>query len=226
MRIRLPHSGSALLSKVHRSRTWRVDCESTDGAMSVSLGLLQSWAERNPKHRFFTIASHCFRPSDEVLAWAAALRNLWVGHTVSAAFHETELDVRFAAIGRFLKCRIPSVVWIVTHAGWDNEAVLRRVLELVPGDRVIEAPLRHGTSTQELPMLRANPLGACGDHRVTRRGVFVVEHRPMPDGEGIASVLVDRLGREVSPVGRASRCRHCRIRCGETCLDASSPRSG
>lgn len=223
MAIRLPRNGNPALRKAHGTGIWRVDCESADGAMSVSLGILQSWAEANARHRFFTIASHCFRPSGEMLCWASALRNLWVGHSVSAAFHEAELDVRLASIARFLEYRIPAVVWIVTHEGWDNEAVLRRVLELVPAERVIEAPLRHGTATQELPMLREHGIASCGDHRVADGRSYVVSPRPSPYGGSPETVLLDSFGREASPAGKSSRCLRCSIRCGAACL-GSSPR--
>lgn len=55
--VRLPLTGDASLRRyrdggITEPLVWRVDAESSDGAMSISLGILQMWAETNPQMRF------------------------------------------------------------------------------------------------------------------------------------------------------------------------------
>jgi hypothetical protein len=160
LKLRLPTSGSASLAKWPR-KLWRVDAESSDGALSISLGVFQMWAEANPAKRFVTICSHGFRPSDEMLLWLAALPNVWVGNTLSAWFAEDELESRVAAVRRFIGFGVPTVIWITTHPQWDNKRVLRRAQELVDDDHIIEYPYNHDGVYQP-PVLHVNRRGACG----------------------------------------------------------------
>lgn len=207
LRIRLPKSGRRSLAEYDQD-LWRVDSESADGSLSIALGLLQSWAEANPRHWMFTICSHAVRPSDGMLAWLAALQNTWAGHTVSAAFSPREVDVRFDAIRRFVDWGIPSVVWIATRVGWENEAVLERVRGFVPDELIIESPYRRGPWAQELPLLGANPLGACSDHRT--------------DGANLEYDLAappEEMPRRM-PLNAHAHCTRCRLRCGLVALQA------
>lgn len=61
----------------------RTDCVSTDGSLSLSLGLIQAWAEQNPSVCFYSISSNYFSPSDDMLRWAASIPTIWMGHTIS-----------------------------------------------------------------------------------------------------------------------------------------------
>lgn len=148
--IRLPVTGDASLRRYRDGSSrepsvWRVDAESSDGAMSIALGILQMWAETNPQMRFTSICSHAVIPSDAMLCWLSALSNVWVGHTTSPWFSQEALDVRFAAIKRYIAFGIPSVVWITIHPRWDNVKVLQRALELVPPECIIEYHSRAST---------------------------------------------------------------------------------
>ena len=172
LRITLPADGDASLGDlVPKDRrdgvmTWRVDCESSTGDLSISLGLLQVWAMSNADQSFATICSNHVRPSDAMMAWLAALDNVVVGHSVAAWFSPEELESRFAAIERFLEWGIPTVIWIVTDPEWDNEPVLARALELVGSpDCIIEEPHRPGQSEQCPPVLHVNPAGPCSANR-------------------------------------------------------------
>jgi hypothetical protein len=220
--VRIPASGSADLSR-RSGYLFRTDAESTDGAMSISLGLVQMWAESNPQKRFMTICSHVFRPSDGMMAWLSALRNLWVGHTVSAWLSDEELEARFASIERFLRWGIPSVIWVATHRDWQNDRVVRRALDLVPPRSIIEAPCRHRVDDQELPVLKCNPLGACSDHRVTVDHEGIEEHyHVVRDGDAVK--LVNEIGREPS-LPAHSKCRGCKLLCGLHVLQERRKRS-
>jgi hypothetical protein len=200
---------------------WRVDAESTDGALSVSLGVFQAWAEANPDHRLMTICSHQFSPSDEMLAWLSALRNAWTGHTVAAAgLSPEEVDMRFASIRRFLDWGVACAVWIVTHPTWDNQSVLDRVLELVPPEAIIEAPYRFRTLDQALPVLHVNRLGACSDYRLTRYGVACHVRRDVDPQTGeIVPTLVDASDSEVTHAAHSKCGGGCELLCGLNALD-------
>lgn len=217
LKITLPVTGSADLSRYKpRDRqydpmVWRVDAESADGAMGIALGNIQMWAESNPHMRFLTICSHAVSPSDAMLCWLAGLRNVWVGTTVSAWFDQVELDHRFAAVQRFLDFGIPSVIWITSAPDWDNQPVLERALSLVPPDCVVEYPL-WGIHQHELPILHANPRGACGDRRIDRGGRgWVVQH-----DEGTGNTRLNPEGHDFGPPCSSLRsvCRGCQLRCG------------
>jgi hypothetical protein len=225
--IRLPVTGSASLDRYTRRREFRqaaalrVDAESADGAMSIGLGILQVWAENNPRLRFTTICSHAVWPSNAMLDWLASLPNVWVGHTVSAWFGPDELDHRFACLDRYLDFGIPSAVWISTSPRWENGPVVQRALQRVPPAAIIEYPLK-GDHRQEFPVLHVNGLGACGDHRVDHAGhPFVVAWRPTPDGAGLRSRL-ERVGHEYPAVEPLhARCQGCQLRCGVAVLEAA-----
>lgn len=223
MHVRLPSDGRPDLSR-YRRELWRMDAESTDGAMSLALGIVQAWSERNADKRFLTIASHHVRPSDQMLAWAAALGNLWVGTTLSAWFHPSEGDVRLESLARLLRFGVPSVAFVVTRPAWDNRPAADAALRLLPPDRVIEVPYRTGVARQALPLLDVNPLGACSDHRVgpLHRPYHIV-CEPTPDGSGRRSRLVDRDGRGTT-ARTHSRCDGCRLQCGVHVLDAPPDR--
>jgi hypothetical protein len=217
LKITLPVMGSADLSRYKpRDRqcdpmVWRVDAESADGAMGIALGNIQMWAESNPHMRFLTICSHAVSPSDAMLCWLAGLRNVWVGTSASVWFDRAELDQRFAAVRRFLDFGIPSVIWITTAPDWDNQPVLERALSLVPPDCIVEYPL-WGIHQHELPVLHANPKGACGDHRIDRGGRgWVVQH-----GEGTGNTRLDPEGHDFERQWSSLRsvCRGCQLRCG------------
>ncbi len=219
MHVRLPSDGRPDLSR-YPQLLWRVDAESADGAMSLGLGIVQSWSEWNPDKRFLAVCSHQVRPSDEMLAWAAALGNLWVGTTLSAWFDPSEGELRLESLARLLRFGVPSVAFLVTHPGWDNRRAADAALKLLPPDRVIEVPHQTGVARQGLPMLRINPLGACSDHRVDRRGrAYRVELRRDRTGWREKWSLVNELGSR--PYGRThARCAGCRLKCGVHILDA------
>jgi DNA-cytosine methyltransferase len=189
----------------------RTDCVSSDGSLSLSLGLIQAWSEQNPSVPFYTISSDYFSPSDEMLRWAASIPTLWVGHTLSPWFSEIENETRLAAIRRHLDFGVPTVVWITTSPDWDNWSIAERALELVPPTHIIEAPLQTSKLSKHLPLLHLNPLGACGDMRY--------------DGDGRLATFVECKGKQVAHVvgedglerakGHVSpRCRGCRVKCG------------
>jgi len=216
MQVRLASDGRPDLSR-YRRQLWRLDAGSADGAMSLALGISQAWSEWNPDKRFLTICSHHVRPSDEMLAWAAALGNLWVGTTLSAWFEPSESEVRLESLARLLRSGVPSVAFVVTRPGWDNRPAAAAALGLLPPDRVIEVPYRTGVSGQATPLLELNPLGACSDHRIGRfhRPCHVV-YEDTPSGR--RSLLVDEHGRMVT--GRThSKCRGCPLVCGVHVLD-------
>jgi hypothetical protein len=170
------------------------------------------WATHNPEMRFTTISSDYFRPSDEMLEWVAATGNIWVGHTVSAWFAADDLNSRFRSIARYLDAGIPTTVWIVTSAAWDNQAVLRRVLDLVSPQHIIEAPLSHGSEAQDNPLLGLNPLGPCGSQRYDRQGPLCV---PV---DGVYRVPLE-AGGYAKPSGVPhARCSGCLLKCGYTAL--------
>jgi len=217
--IRLPSDGRPDLSR-YRRQLWRMDAESADGAMSLGLGIVQAWAERNPAKRFLTICSHHVRPSDEMLAWAAALGNLWVGTTLSGWFDRSESDIRLESLARLLRFGVPSVAFVVTHWYWSkrSQEIAREAVSLLSPDRVIEVPYRTGVARQETPELEVNPLGACSDHRVGPFGRSYHVVRGTSEW-GRWSHLVDDDGRP--PTGRThSRCEGCRLMCGVHVLDA------
>jgi len=218
MRIGIPRDGDASLAR-YEQRQWRVDAESTDGALSIALGIFQVWCEANPEHRLFTLCSHAVRPSDEMLCWLAAMRNCWTGHTVSGGLSSEELGVRFGAIERFISFGIPCVIWLVTHRTWNNDEPSRRALELVPPERIIEAPYRHGTDSQDLPLLNVNPLGSCSDRRIDVDGFeYRVQWQPGSDGERPSARLLDEVGHEPNRPPH-SKCEGCSLLCGLNMLD-------
>jgi len=189
----------------------RTDCVSSDGSLSVSLGLIQGWAEQNPTVWFYTISSNYFRPSDEMLRWAASIPTIWVGHTISCWFSEPENEARLAAIRRYIEFGVPTVIWITTSPEWPNGEMVRRALELVPETHIIEAPLQTSKLSKHQPVLDLNPLGACGDMRYDLLGRLAtfVERR----GEMVPHVLGDHgLERARGHVG--PRCLGCRVKCG------------
>lgn len=224
LRVRLPSDRNADLRQCRPRRQsgeppiYRVDGESADGAMSIGLGILQMWAERNANLWFTTICSDAVAPSDVMLCWLAELRNVFaVGHTVAGWFSREELDQRFHAIQRFIGFGIPTTIWITTHRGWDNGTILNRALDLVPPEQIIEYPLRTG-SEQELPLLHVNPDGACGDYREGRGGKACRVHYDEDAAGVIVPRLVNENGREQGDRTPHARCRGCRLRCGFTTL--------
>lgn len=222
MKIRIPRDGDVSLTRYDQDH-WRVDAESTDGALSIALGIFQTWCEGNPDHRLFTLCSHAVRPSDEMLSWLGALRNCWVGTTVAGWLSDEELAVRFEAIERFISFGIPCLIWVVTHSTWDNDAPLRRALELVPPERIIEAPYRYGTKEQDLPLLGVNPLGACSDRRIDADDIeYRVQWQPDPDSGRPTARLLDEVGHEPRRPPH-SKCEGCRLLCGLNALDIPKP---
>jgi len=220
LRITLPADGDASLGDlIPKGRkdgvmTWRVDCESSTGDLSIALGLLQVWCETNPDQSFATICSDHFRPSDAMLAWLAALDNVVVGHSVSAWFSPEELESRFAAIERFLEWGIPTVIWVVTDPDWDNGPVAERATALVGKDHIIEEPHRRGQSKQCPPVLHVNPAGPCSANRhdgKERNLEFVSSADGGPDDY---MVRLDDGTIEQPSGGVHSRCKGCTIRCG------------
>jgi len=219
MHIRLPADGRPDLSR-YRRPLWRMDAESADGAMSLALGIVQAWAERNADKRFLTICSHHTRPADEMLAWAAALGNLWVGTTLSEWFGRSESDMRLESLARLIGFGVPSVAFVVTYPSGTarSEAIAKEAVGLLSPDRVIEVPYRTGVARQAKPQLEVNPLGACSDHRVGPFGRSYHIVRGTSEW-GRWSHLLDEDGRP--PTGRThSRCAGCRLMCGVHVLDA------
>lgn len=226
-KVRLPKDDDFTLPRpevsdpLHQPFIYRTDGESTDGSLSISLGLLQRFAESNPEFRFLSFCSDYFRPSDEKLRRLASLKNCWTSHTVSGWFGSEELEFRYQAIARFIKFGVPTVVSICSREDWDNDGVLRRILELVPEDRVIEAPFRTGNHAQERPLLGINPRGACGDQRYDGKDrlVQIIEENgksryvvPLPDG-----------GFEKSWGSVHARCRGCKVLCGYWAVFGDAP---
>lgn len=228
-KIRLPRGEDFVLPPPYlhdpltQPKLYRVDGESTDGSLSISLGLFQRFAEANPDYIFQTFCSNYFRPSDEKLNWLASLPNCWTIHTLSGWFlHDErgelltdEFESRLSAIIRFIAFGVPVAISICTRPDWNNDEVLRRALELVPPDRIIEAPYRSDNHSQEQPLLNVNPLGACGDFRVDGRKRQV----QLADGEGEQTPFVLTAdGDRVPPHGAVhARCYECRLQC---CRDA------
>jgi len=71
-----------------------------------------------------------------------------------------------------------------------------------------------------MPVLHANRLGACSDHRLTRYGVpcsvrLDVDH----EGHEIVPVLVDPQGRVVTHAAHSKCAGGCRLLCGVKVLD-------
>jgi hypothetical protein len=228
-KIRLPRGEDFVLPPPYlhdpltQPKLYRVDGESTDGSFSISLGLFQRFAEANPDYIFQTFCSNYFRPSDEKLNWLASLPNCWTIHTLSGWFQHQErgevvtdeFESRLTAIIRFIGFGVPVAISICTRPDWNNDEVLRRALELVPPDRIIEAPYRSDNHSQEQPLLNVNPLGACGDFRVDgrKRQVQLADE----DGEQTPFVLTAD-GDRVPPHGAVhARCYECRLQC---CRDA------
>jgi hypothetical protein len=222
LRITLPEDGNSCLDdripadRVGDIMAWRVDCESSTGDLSISLGLLQQWCESNPAHRVATICANHFCPSDAMMAWLAALDNVVVGHSVSAWFSPQELASRFAAIERFLEWGIPTQIWIVTDPDWASEPVLARALELVGPEHIIEEPHRLSASRQQPPVLHVNPAGPCSSKRIDAEEqelVFV----PGEDGQPGEYLVPLPDGGDDKPKGTVhARCRGCQVRCGLT----------
>lgn len=220
LRITLPADGDAslgdLIPKDRRGgvMTWRVDCESSTGDLSIALGLLQVWAESNTDQSFATICSNHVRPSDAMLAWLSALDNVVVGHSVSAWFSPEELESRFAAIERFIEWGIPTVIWIVTDPDWDNGPVAERAVALVGKDRIIEEPHRRGQSQQCPPVLHVNPAGPCSANRHDgkKRSLEYVSSADGGPDDYVVRLEDGTLARPES--GVHSRCKGCGIRCG------------
>lgn len=212
LRIRIPHDGKSDLSSFRQER-WRVDSESGEGSLSISLGILQTWAQSNPDKYFCTMCSHTFRPSDAMLAWTASLGRVWVGHTLSAGLSEEDVEMRLAALKRFREFRIPYVVWLVTHHGWENEALLLRLKndEEVTPDHIIECPLRHGLDRQEFPRLG---IQACGNYRVDRRNTLHLLDWERDFDSGGFTLMMDGRPLPKRPPALHSKCAGCDVRCG------------
>jgi len=219
VRVTLPADGDASLGdRVPQDprdevMAWRVDCEGSIGDLSICLGILQVWCESNPDQSFATICSDRFQPSDAMLAWLSACDNVVVGHSVSACLPPEELDLRFAAIERFLEWGIPTVVWVVTDCDWDNGPVAERAVALVGEDRIIEEPHRRGRS-QCPPVLHVNEAGPCSGNRhdgKKRALEFVSSKDGGPDDYVVR--LADGTFEQPSG-GVHSRCKGCTLRCG------------
>ena len=222
LRITLPEDGNPCLDghiptdRVGDIMAWRVDCESSTGDLSISLGLLQGWCESNPTHRFATICANHFQPSDAMMAWLAALDNVVVGHSVSAWFSAEELEARFDAIQRFLDWGIPTVIWVVTDSDWANEPVLERAIGLVGADRVIQEPHRLSANRQRPPLPNTEHLGLCSSHRVDADHNELVLV-PGDDGQPGEYLVPLPDGGYAKPRGTVhARCRGCEVRCGLT----------
>jgi hypothetical protein len=230
LKIRVPQDGDFTLPTPHlldpltQPALYRVDGESTTGDLSIALGLFQRFAWANPDLRLFTFCANYFRPGDAQLEELAALNNIWTIHTLSGWFLHRErgrvisdeLESRLAAIERFVAAGVPTVIAICTRTDWDNDTALRRALDLVSRDRVIETPFRIGNHAQERPLLDANPNGACGDYRVDADGrpVQVIEE------DGVSRVVAARPdGRFEEPKGTVhARCAGCRLVCGHNAI--------
>lgn len=226
MALRVPRDGSFVLKADPAwgplgRRMWREASESSDTSASVSLGLLQMWAQSNPQHLFFGISSNYFRPSDQMLRWLAALDNAWVLHSVSPWLDQKEQDSRFAAIARFLDFGVPTAISIVTSPDFaGNDAVAERALKLVAPEHIIEAPHQIGKQFKHLPLLHINPAGACGDHRYDRDGHLV--HGEYTKSGKIRYFRTERGTTIPARGGAHPRCAGCRLLCGATALGFAS----
>ncbi|MHB8995203.1 MAG: DNA methyltransferase [Armatimonadota bacterium] len=221
-RITLPDDGDARLGDRVPSdwfgdiMTWRESCETGTTDQSISLGTFQHLAESNPDHRFVGICADHFRPSDPMMAWLAALDNVVVGHSVSAWLSSEALEMRFAAIERFLDWGVPTVIWVVTDEGWDNAPVLERAVAMVGPDKVIQEPHRLSSSRQRPPLPGTEHLTLCSAHRVDAAGndLVFVPGKDRGPGEYLVPLADGQYRQPKSPIH--ARCRGCQVRCGLT----------
>ncbi|MEN6337077.1 MAG: DNA modification methylase, partial [Phycisphaerales bacterium] len=141
--VTLPDDGDPCLDGLVRPNwigeiaTWRESSEPCSGDLSISLGILQRWAEVNGNDRFTTVCSAAFRPSEAMMAWLAALDNVVVGHSVSAASSLEQLESQFAVIQRFLNWGIRTIIWVITESEPEDDPVVAQAILMVGADKVI-----------------------------------------------------------------------------------------
>lgn len=197
----------------------RADSETTDGSLSIALGIYQRFVAANPGMKFLTFLSHYFWLSDQTLAELAVLENHHVIHSLSGWFlHNTrdgiirdDYDNRLLNIGRFEAAGVRGSIGVCTHPEYDNQQVLNDALQIMPRERIFEIPYRRDNHHQEQPILNINPLGACGDYRTDESGReirFIEEN-----GELQARALLPD-GTLTDPDGQIhARCVGCKLQC-------------
>jgi len=225
LKIRLPRSGNYTLPppvlRNPRTQEWlcRADSETTDGSLSIALGIYQRFLAANPGMKFLTFLSHYFWLSDQTLAELAVLENHHVIHSLSGWFlHNTrdgiirdDYDNRLLNIGRFEAAGVRGSIGVCTHPEYDNQQVLSDALQIMPRERIFEIPYRHDNHHQEQPILNINPLGACGDYRTDESGreVRFIEE----NGQMRAKALLPD-GTLTDPDGQIhARCVGCKLQC-------------
>lgn len=210
--IQVPKYGShdltAARAKVGRTRmVWRVDSETSDASASLALGEMQRWASSNPRDWFVAISSNYFHVPDDMLAWAASLPNLIVGHTVGPWFGVDDLQNRVAALGRYLAAGVRTQVWLATRPSWtvspEQQDLIDAAISSVLPTQVIEVAYHDRKVGHEPTTANVNPLGVCCEVQVDAAG------RRVKHGE----VEVD--GRMVPVKGQTwGKCKGCRLQCG------------
>lgn len=117
--LRLPRDGRADLS-TQDAGLWLVDSQTGEGCMSIALGFFQRWAQANPDKRFATVCSHVFSPSDPMLAWTGALRNVSVVTTFCAGLSPEDRSLRLQSLRRYIEFGIPCVAVLIEPERWSD----------------------------------------------------------------------------------------------------------
>jgi len=102
------------LKKKGYPKIWRCDSESSTSCLSLAIGFTQRWAQANPDKWFVGISSDYFHVPDIMLEWAARLRNIVVGHTISSWFSPDETRSRVAQALRWQELGVKTTLWVVT----------------------------------------------------------------------------------------------------------------
>jgi len=186
---------------------FRVDSETSDASASLALGLMQRWAEANPRDWFVAISSNYFHVPDDMLTWAAALPNLIVGHTVGPWFGVDDLQNRVAALGRYHDAGVRTQVWLATRPSWtatpEQQDLIDSAISSVLPTQVIEVAYHDRKVGHESTTANINPLGVCCEVQGDSKG------RRVKHGQ----VEVD--GKMVPVKGQIwGKCKSCRLLCG------------
>lgn len=209
--LRLPKNNDFSLDR-WGTKIYRVDSETSDASLSISLGILQQWARVNPSKTITCISSAYFKVSDTRLAELAELRNVVIGFTLSPWFAADDQANRVKEIKRFQAAGISVCVWVATRPDWDNESQKDLVLSLVRPEQVVEVPY-HAAGKHAPYSLHLNPAGACCETRVDSEGRKVDLKTNTVKGEA---------GERIPHQGRSfGKCVGCRVLCGARYLKAT-----
>ena len=211
--IQLPKYDSYDLSparaRVGRDRMiWRVDSETSDVSASLALGMMQRWAEENPRDWFVAISSNYYRVPLAMLKRAARLPNLIVGHTFSPWFRHDDSLNRLASLRHYIEVGVRTQLWIATRPSWDVSPSVRAVIDeavsLVDPKQVIEVAYHDLQVGHERTSFNLNPLGVCCEGMVDMSGRKVKNGMVRENG-----TMVPVKGRVV---GKCSA--GCKLLCG------------